>query len=183
MRETGLADAILALAGTGKTEVVGLCAGLQMLGTTVRDPLGLESGRGEAAGLALLPLETTLAVEKTLALTNAVHEPTGLALCGYEIHHGLTTPGDGLAVAGRRADGEPIGYARSDIPVWGAYLPGIFDANAYRRAFCNGLRRRRGLDSVERVTAYDLEPALDRLADVIEASLGLATVRRLLGLA
>ncbi|MYL84545.1 cobyric acid synthase [Desulfovibrio aerotolerans] len=182
LRETGLADAILALAGTGKTEVVGLCAGLQMLGATVGDPLGLESGRGEAAGLALLPLGTTLAAEKTLALTNAVHEPTGLALSGYEIHHGRTTPGDGLAVAVRRADGEPIGYARSDLPVWGAYLHGIFDANAYRRAFCNGLRQRRGLETVERVTTYDLEPALDRLADVIEASLGLTTVRRLLGL-
>jgi len=182
LRKSGLAAEIAALAATGKTEVVGICAGLQMLGETVADPLGLESGRGEAAGLGLLPLATSLAADKTLALTNAVHESTGLPLRGYEIHHGVTTPRDGLAVAVRREGGDPMGYARSDAPVWGAYLHGIFDADGYRRAFCDGLRRRRGLEPMTRLTAYDIEPALDRLADVIEASLGLATVRRLLEL-
>lgn len=182
LRDSGLVAGISALAAGGKTEVVGICAGLQMLGLAVRDPLGLESGYGEAAGLGLLPLLTTLAAHKTLALTRAVHEPTGLALTGYEIHHGVTTAQDGLTVAVRREGGEPIGYARTDAPVWGAYLHGIFDADAFRRAFCDGLRRRRGLPAVERVTAYDIEPALDRLADVIEASLGLDALRRLLGL-
>ena len=182
LRTSGLAAAIAALAATGKTEVVGICAGLQMLGETVADPLGLESGRGEAAGLGLLPLATALAAHKTLALTNAVHEPTGLPLHGYEIHHGVTTPRDGLAVAVRRQDGEPMGYARSDAPVWGAYLHGIFDADAFRRTFCDGLRRRRGLEPATRLTAYDIEPALDRLADAIEASLGLDALTQLLGL-
>ncbi|KHK01836.1 cobyric acid synthase [Desulfovibrio sp. TomC] len=182
LRDSGLAAAISALAGEGKTEVVGLCAGLQMLGQTVSDPLGLESGRGEAAGLGLLPLATTLAAEKTLTLTQAVHTATGLPLAGYEIHHGVTTAKDGLGVAVARADGAAIGYAAADGPIWGAYLHGIFDADAYRRAFCDGLRARRGLAPVGRLAVYDIEPALDRLADAIESSLGLAAVVRLLGL-
>ncbi|MFP5257832.1 MAG: cobyric acid synthase, partial [Acidobacteriota bacterium] len=180
--ESGLADGVAALAASGKTEIVGVCAGLQMLGETVRDPLGLESQRGEMPGLGLLPLATTLAADKTLALTEAVHAPTGLPLVGYEIHHGVTTSRDGLAVAVSRADGTPIGYARADAPVWGAYLHGLFDADAFRRAFCDGLRRRRGLPALTRITAYDIEPALDRLADALEASLGLDTLIRLLGL-
>ncbi|MHC1791344.1 cobyric acid synthase [Solidesulfovibrio sp.] len=191
LRESGLADGILALAAQGTTEVVGICAGLQMLGLAVRDPLGLESGRGEAAGLGLLALETTLAAEKTLTLTRAVHAATALPLTGYEIHHGVTTPREGLAVAVRRADGAPVGYARPNGPdgphgaagaVWGAYLHGLFDADAFRRAFCNGLRSRRGLAPIGRPAVYDIEPALDRLADALEASLGLAAVVRLLGL-
>jgi cobyric acid synthase CobQ/L-threonine-O-3-phosphate decarboxylase len=181
--DSGLAAALSALAADGKTEVVGLCAGLQMLGQTVSDPLGLESGRGEAAGLGLLSLHTTLVAEKTLTLTRAVHAATGLPLTGYEIHHGVTTAaGDALPVAVTRQDGAPIGYARSDIPVWGAYLHGLFDADAFRRAFCDGLRQRRGLAPVGRLAVYDIEPALDRLADALEASLGLAAVVRLLGL-
>ncbi|OLN29667.1 Cobyric acid synthase [Desulfovibrio sp. DV] len=180
--DSGLAAAITALAAEGKTEVVGLCAGLQMLGQTVSDPLGLESGRGEAAGLGLLPLQTTLVAEKTLTLTRAVHAATGLPLSGYEIHHGVTTAGDGLPVAVSRADGAPIGYAGADGLVWGAYLHGIFDADAFRRAFLDGLRSRRGLAPIGRPAVYDIEPALDRLADTLEASLGLAAVVRLLGL-
>ena len=180
--DSGLAAAISALAAEGKTEVVGLCAGLQMLGQTVSDPLGLESGRGEAAGLGLLPLLTTLVAEKTLTLTRAVHTATGLPLSGYEIHHGVTTAGDGLPVAVSRTDGAPIGYAGADGLVWGAYLHGIFDADAFRRAFLDGLRSRRGLAPIGRPAVYDIEPALDRLADTLEASLGLAAVVRLLGL-
>lgn len=182
LRETGLAAAVAALALEGKTEVVGICAGLQMLGRTVEDPLGLESGRGSGAGLGLLPLATELAAEKTLAVTRAVHRPTGLPLAGYEIHHGRTRAEDGAGVAVVNEDGDPIGYARPDLPVWGAYLHGIFDADGFRRAFLDGLRHRRGLAPVGRTTAYDLEPALDRLADALEAACDMAAITRLLGL-
>ncbi len=182
LRETELAGAIADLAREGRTEVVGICAGLQMLGETVADPSGLESGRGSEEGLGLLPLVTELVAEKTLAATRAVHRPTGLPLSGYEIHHGRTRAADGAAVAVTREDGTPIGYARPDLPVWGAYLHGIFDADGFRRQFLNGLRTRRGLPPVEGQTAYDLEPALDRLADALEAACDMAAIRRLLGL-
>jgi cobyric acid synthase CobQ/L-threonine-O-3-phosphate decarboxylase len=182
LKETGLAGAVVEAARSGKTEVVGLCAGLQMLGETVRDPLGLESGRGSEPGLGLLPLATELAAEKTLSVTKAVHRPSGLPLCGYEIHHGRTDAPEGLPAVVSRQDGTPIGYARSDAPVWGAYLHGLFDADAFRRAFLDGLRERRGLAPIGRLTPYDLEPALDRLADAVEASCDMRAIRRLLEL-
>lgn len=182
LRDSGLGQALTALALSGSTEIVGLCAGLQMLGKTVTDPLGLESGRGEEAGLGLLALETALVAEKTLARTQAVHGPTGEPLSGYEIHHGRTRAEASLAVVVTRADGAPIGYARTDRPVWGAYLHGIFDADAFRRRFLDGLRRRKGLAPVTRCTPYDLEPALERLADVLEAHLPLPWLLARLGL-
>ncbi|WP_428562831.1 MAG: cobyric acid synthase [Solidesulfovibrio sp. DCME] len=183
LRETGLAGAVSDLALAGKTEIVGICAGLQMLGRSVSDPLGLESGRGEATGLGLLDVRTELVAQKTLTSTRAVHVPTGEALRGYEIHHGRSLAGDGLPVAVRRADGAPIGFARADRPVWGAYLHGLFDADAFRRRFLDGLRRRRGLAALKQPTPYDLEPALDRLADVLEACLPLPALLARLGLA
>lgn len=182
LRASGLAGALAEALAGGRTEIVGICAGLQMLGETVRDPLGLESGRGEASGLGFLPVATELAAQKTLAVTEAVHAPTGLALCGYEIHHGRTvSTGRAATLVTRRADDAPLGYAHPDRPVWGAYLHGIFDADAFRRHWLDGLRARRGLSPVARLTPYDLEPALDRLADVMEASLGSARLAALLG--
>ncbi|MGZ3284386.1 MAG: cobyric acid synthase, partial [Xanthobacteraceae bacterium] len=46
--------------------VLGLCGGYQMLGQTIRDPLGLEGPAGTAAGLGLLDVETTLSADKRL---------------------------------------------------------------------------------------------------------------------
>jgi cobyric acid synthase CobQ/L-threonine-O-3-phosphate decarboxylase len=183
LRQGGLARALLEAARSGKTEVVGLCAGLQMLGIAVLDPLGLESNRQREEGLGLLPLETELFAEKTLAVTEARHTSTGLPLRGYEIHHGQTrAQGQAVTVVARRNDDAPLGHAHPDLPVWGAYLHGIFDADAFRRHWLDSLRARRGLAPVGTLTPYDLEPALDRLADVVEASLGRETIRRLLGL-
>src|SRR5204863_5995094 len=50
LRATGLADAIVAVARTGRP-VLGVCGGYQMLGETLRDPLGIESAAGEAPAL------------------------------------------------------------------------------------------------------------------------------------
>jgi len=182
LRASGLARAISRAAESGRTEIVGICAGLQMLGQTVEDPLGLESDRRSAAGLGVLPVATELAAEKTLTVTEARHVPSGLPLSGYEIHHGRSRATDAApVVVTRRDDGAPLGYGHPNLPVWGAYLHGIFDADAFRRHWLNGLRARRGLAPIVATSPYDLEPALERLADVVEESLGSPRLIALLG--
>ena len=52
LRARGLDALVTALAGQG-VEVVGVCGGFQMLGRTLLDPLGLESGLGRTEGLGL----------------------------------------------------------------------------------------------------------------------------------
>lgn len=212
LRAGGLAGAILALAeeNAGRamwsTEIVGICAGFQMLGHTLLDPLGLESDRREEPGLGLLPLVTELLPEKTLVQARGRHLPSGLALTGYEIHHGRTSitsdvasgpqsgpdigPNPGMEAskyprsAGPvvvRADGLALGHG---LPgrIWGSYLHGIFDADAFRRWWLNSLRARKGLAPVDRAAPYCLEPALDHLAEVVRASLDMERIRALLGL-
>ena len=90
LRRNGLAERIEQLARGGRTEVVGVCGGFQMLGREIRDPLALESANGLREGLGLLDAVTVLAAEKTLVRAAATHVPSGLEVAGYEIHHGRT---------------------------------------------------------------------------------------------
>ena len=67
--------------------------------------------------------------------------------------------------------------------VWGSYLHGIFDADAFRRWFIDRLRMRRGLKAVGRVvTVYDLQESFDRLANVVRQRLDMKQIYQLLKL-
>jgi cobyric acid synthase CobQ len=190
LRACGLADAVLRLHAARHTPIIGLCGGLQMLGHTVADPLGLESSsRAPIPGLGLLPLTTVLAADKTLTRRSARHLPTGLPAHGYEIHHGATTPlspGDIPANAPRLSpgsaagpaavvhaaipwltadDGTILGWSNPTGTVCGTYLHGLFDADALRRHLLDRLRITKGLAPLTTPARFDLEPALDRLAE------------------
>ena len=182
LRERGIAERLLSLARGGRTEIVGICGGLQLLGREIRDPGGIEFGIGSAEGLGLLSAVTTLASEKTLTRAEGVHGPSGCRVAGYEIHHGRTTA-EGNAVILRRTDGEAIAFAADGHLVWGTYLHGIFDADEFRRWFVDRLRARRGWSPRGAVSArYDIEPALDRLAQAVRESLDMEAVYRLMRL-
>jgi adenosylcobyric acid synthase len=180
LRRSGLGEEILRLRST--TEIVGVCGGLQILGERVEDPHGIESARASLPGLGLLPLTTVLAQDKTLTRACGTHTASGLPVFGYEIHHGQTDAAR-TQPAVRREDGVEIGAASPDGRIWGTYLHGIFDADEFRRWFLDRLRSRRGLPPIGKVTAaYDLEPALDRLAAVVRRSLNVGELYRRMGL-
>jgi adenosylcobyric acid synthase len=182
LRRGGLVDAIQALALTGKVELVGICGGFQMLGEKIEDPLCIESLAGRIQGLGLLDGITVLAAEKSLRLVGARHVVSGLCVRGYEIHHGLTRSAN-LTACVVRDDGEVIGIASPDGHIWGTYLHGIFDDDAFRRWFVDRLRASRGLEPVGRiVAAYDVDAALDRLAAVVRQSLRINDIYRMAGL-
>jgi cobyric acid synthase CobQ len=182
LRRSGLAEKLLSLARVGRTEIVGICGGLQFLGREIRDPCGIESAAGGAAGLGLLDAVTTLASEKTLVRAEGVHAPSGCRVVGYEIHHGRTVA-EGNEPIVRRGDGEIVGFAARDHRIWGTYLHGLFDADEFRRWFVDRLRARRGWAPKGAVCArYDIEPALERLAQAARESLDLQRIYQLMGL-
>ncbi|HWR03569.1 MAG TPA: cobyric acid synthase [Humidesulfovibrio sp.] len=189
LRGAGLAAALRALPEA--TSVIGICAGLQMLGTRVDDPLGLESGQKSADGFGLLPLSTELKRDKTLTRVSLAHPASGHAISGYEIHHGETvlenaaaiplfTDATGRALAwGLAPQGDDADFPR----VWGTYLHGVFDEDAFRRQFVDSLRQRKGLAPLgEPQTRFGLEPALERLADFLRQHLDMGRVYQALGL-
>ena len=178
----GLAERIIDLAHAGRTEIVGICGGFQILGKEIADPHGIESGGRTLRGLGLLPVSTTLAMEKTLECVTAKHVDSGLTVKGYEIHHGLTD-GIDLPATVVRQDGVVAGVKAKDGLLWGTYLHGIFDADEFRRWFIDKLRIRKALPPVGQVlTVYDLEPAFERLADAVRRSLKVDEIYRLMGL-
>jgi len=106
--DSGLARAINDRAAAGCV-VVGVCAGMQMLGSCVSDETNVEGG--SACGLGLIPIQTVMCPEKQLRQTEAVHTPSGLAVSGYEIHHGQTTANGAAAETMSTATGDTVGYA------------------------------------------------------------------------
>ncbi|MGD9420335.1 MAG: cobyric acid synthase [Verrucomicrobiota bacterium JB025] len=181
LRATGLADAVLALAAAGRTEIIGICGGYQMLGRSIADPLRVESDGRPVAGLGLLGIDTVMAPEKTLQRVEGLHPASGSRLTGYEIHHGLSGCDDSLEKVVLRDDGEVIGTGRG--LVWGSYLHGIFDADPFRRWLIDRLRVRRGLDPLGQVVAvYDIDAAFDRLAAVVRERLDMKRIYQLLKL-
>lgn len=182
MRAQGHDKTIARLAESGNTEIVGICGGLQMLGAQITDPFGLESSLRVAQGLSLLPVSTTLESEKTLTRAVATHLASGIEVQGYEIHHGRTELGTTAACI-LRSDGHAIGARSASRRIWGTYLHGVFDRDLFRRWFLDRLRERRGLRPLERVVApYDLEPALQRLADAVRQAVDLPRIYRAMGL-
>jgi cobyric acid synthase CobQ len=180
LNQSGLSQALLRLAEEGRTEIIGICGGMQMLGRELRDPHGIESNCGCFPGLALLDLTTVLEKEKSLQRVRGRHLASGMALEGYEIHHGQTMASPSSAVI-LREDSSPVGFGRG--AVWGTYLHGLFDADEFRHWFVNRLRQQQGLPGRgNSAVRYDLEPALDRLAEEVRKSLDLEKIYNKMGL-
>jgi len=183
LKERGFVRRLGDLSASGKTQIIGICGGFQMLGRQIVDPHHVESHNGGAEGLGLLGVTTALAAEKTLARSRAVHVASGLEVVGYEIHHGLTEAHGEQEILRREDATAVVGAANQEGNVWGTYLHGVFDADPFRRWFIDGLRVRRGLAPLGGVLAtYDIEPALDRLAEVVRSSLDINDIYRRMGL-
>jgi adenosylcobyric acid synthase len=94
LRAQALDQVILSHALKGG-QVLGICGGLQMLGSVLEDPYGVD---GQARGLGLLGLSTRFEVDKTVKTTHTqfaqVHGAwqalSHLSFKGFEIHHGQT---------------------------------------------------------------------------------------------
>jgi len=180
LAENGLGAKLKEIARRGKTEIVGVCGGFQIIGSSIHDPDGVESGTSGAKGLGFMDIDTTLAMEKTLKRVDGTHLGSGLKLTGYEIHHGKTAFNDSAPLV-KRDDGQIIGAQSGDGLIWGTYLHGLFDKDEFRRWFVDRLRVRKGFKPKGHVVArYDIESALDRLAEMFRLNVDLDRIYELM---
>jgi adenosylcobyric acid synthase len=182
LEQRGFSQKLRGLSKTKKTEIVGICGGLQMLGISINDPHGLESDRQTISGLGLLNIDTVLELDKTLTRIEGTHIKSSLGVFGYEIHHGRSSGKDViplLLIEKNRTDG-----ARSpDGMVWGTYVHGIFDSDQFRRWFIDELRFRKELKPLGAVQAsYQVDPAIDRLAEIVRRSIKLDVIYEKMGI-
>ena len=184
LRQSGLEAAVRKLA-QAQTPVLGVCGGYQMLGQTLDDPAGTESGKPlSLAGLGLLPTRTTFDAQKRRTQVRAVALGApfaGARMTGYEIHNGQTTVnGEPFC---RLADGTPEGCVCKNV--FGTYLHGLFDSGELTQALVKLLCARKGISPSEtRPTsmAEYRQAQFDLLADGVRKALDMGAVYRAMGI-
>ncbi|WP_062992818.1 cobyric acid synthase [Nocardia anaemiae] len=175
LRRTGIADALQARAAAGRP-ILGICGGYQMLGSRIVDRV--ESDAGTVAGLGLLDLEIEFADPKVLRRSTG--RGNGIAVHGYEIHHGrVQRSGD---PAWLELDSKPEGTVRGAI--WGTHLHGLLESDDFRRSWLREVAAhagRHGFVVAENTSVAAIRSSqLDLLADLIEQHLDIAHIERLL---
>ena len=160
-------------------KLLGICGGLQMLGTRIDDPLGLEGAPGSSAGLGLLEFSTVLEAEKQLRTVQGRLCLEDAPVSGYEIHAGVSC-GPALQHAAVQLEtGRSDGALSADGQVLGTYLHGLFETPQA----CNALLRWAGLVEVQAFDYHGLrERDIERLADLVEAHLDTGKLADLCGL-
>ena len=196
LRSSGIAAEVVARARR-REPVLGVCGGLQMLGESIEDPHGVESGERRTRGLGLLPVRTRFDRTKITAqvrgrarsgcfLTEGV---TG-DLTGYEIHMGVVEPTGPVAApfAVHEHNGRPAsrldGAISPDGGTVGTLIHGILDNAEVCAALLDFLRRRRGLPAAPASPSIPAsrQSDYDRLADAVRAELPMQRLRALAGL-
>lgn len=171
------------LSGSGDaTTILGICGGYQMLGRTVVDSVE-EPGGSRMEGLGLLDVETTFEESK---LTRRVSgEALGEPIAGYEIHHGRTSV---ISQGGQRGPWITTQHGSEGMTspqgnVWGTSVHGLFESDAFRRAFLSEVARRSGVrwDPGEAVSFSGARQGrFDIIADAIEEHLGFTAIKDLI---
>jgi adenosylcobyric acid synthase len=196
MGAEGLDTALVGHARTGL--VAGICGGMQMLGQRILDPEGVES-MGSVRGLSLLPIQTTMQPSKItvngeghVAVRWLFGQPIDdIALRGYEIHIGETSyldQGQPFAYLVRRAgdQSESVtdGCVSPDSRIFGTYLHGLFDGDAFRHAFIRAARVFRHLTPPASLDNWESkrQESLERLARIVSQSLAMPTIFEWVGL-
>lgn len=156
LRSHGLDTAIVAAAQRG-VSVLGICGGYQILGETIDDDV--ESRAGIVDGLGLLPVKTVFETDKVTRVRRGA--ALGVAVSGYEIHHGRVHGSD-----------EPVLIVDN---VAGTTWHGAFESDAFRVAYLSEVAARRGKSFTPSGVAFaDARAAqFDAVADAIEANVDL----------
>ncbi|KZN50488.1 hypothetical protein N474_03715 [Pseudoalteromonas luteoviolacea CPMOR-2] len=162
-------------------KVLGICGGLQMLGTDIVDPLHIESTTESTAGLNLAEFSTQLS--ETKQLTNVSGEcllgDVRVDIYGYEIHCGVTS-GPALSRPFLEFSNHPLGtsfdgFISDDNLIAGTYLHGLFDnpiaSSTILKWASHGSFEYQGFD----LDAHR-EAQLDKLADMCEQHLDIEKI-------
>ena len=185
MRQNGLETAVLHKANNG-TVVFGICGGYQMLGRSLSDPFGYDSGHAGnvTTGMALLNTETEFVENKrTIQMKGHFNRVEGIfsglsgrEFYGYEIHSGITKLEETKAlntVEPINEKAEPFAEGsqtvRGGMQVYGTYIHGIFDGEGIAAKIVEALLARKGL-SMDDVKVVDYQKYKQHQYDLLAQS-------------
>jgi adenosylcobyric acid synthase len=171
--------------------VVGICGGMQMLGRSIIDPDAIEHSEA-AEGLGLLPLCTRMNSKKTTRQMSGSLRTADLfgqqvrpiIVTGYEIHVGETSYLAEAEAFSVLADGQVDGCITADSRIFGTYLHGIFDDDAFRHTFITSAHAFFHLEPASSLENWKekRENSLNRLADAVREALDITQILSWVGL-
>jgi adenosylcobyric acid synthase len=196
MRAQGLESTILEHARTGL--IAGICGGMQMLGHSIVDPEAVESSE-TIQGLGLLAINTTMLPTKitrigtgSVVTRSLFGQPIpNTPVHGYEIHVGETSYRAQVcrfAQLTRNGAEHQLtvddGCVSPDSRIFGTYLHGLFDGDAFRRAFITAARTHCHLGPALEWNNWESkrQESLDRLASSVSQSLDMQSIFQWVGL-
>jgi len=167
-------------------KLLGICGGFQMLGESIYDPLGIESGQTKTPGFRFAEFETELKGEKTLTRVEGqtLFGNVKASFSGYEIHCG-ETKGAALsnpAVRIKTPSGwQDDGFISSDGQLMGTYLHGLFDSPEACRAIFDWVSEEHGIEQAFALSVHR-EQQINRLASTLRQHLDIEQIKRIAGM-
>ena len=140
---------------SNKGHIIGICGGLQMLGTLLEDPFLKEGAKtyskNKIKGIGLLPLKTTFFEKKlTRQISSESLWPCHSKINGFEIHNGkteLNKTQNSLKIKPIFKDLDLGWYTENKEggTVSGTYIHGIFENDSWRDQYINLIRKNKNL--------------------------------------
>jgi len=188
LEKTGLSHEIREYS-RNEGNIIGICGGLQMLGTTLEDPYLKEGSKNyseqKIKGIGLLPLKTTFFEKKLTRQINSESVwPCKSKIKGFEIHNGQTE----LDQKHKALKIKPIfkdlnlGWYRENNEggtVAGTYIHGIFENDNWRDQYINLIRMKRKLPTLETKTSSYIikrETIINNLANEFNKHLNISSL-------
>jgi len=171
-----------------KGHIIGICGGLQMLGTTLEDPFCKEGSKKHSEkikGIGLLPLKTTFLKNKlTRQINSESIWPCQSKINGFEIHNGQTE----LDNMQNTKKVNPI-FKDSDLgwyeenngggTIAGTYIHGIFENDSWRDQYINLIRKSKNLPpKTNKSISYKVkrESIINKLASEFDKHLNITPI-------
>jgi adenosylcobyric acid synthase len=172
-----------------KGNIIGICGGLQMLGTTLEDPYFKEGSKNyseqKIKGIGLLPLKTIFFETKLTRQINSESVwPCQSKIIGFEIHNGQTE----LDNSQNLLEINPIfkdlnlGWYKKNKEggtIAGTYIHGIFENDNWRDQYINLIRKSKNLPTLNtKSVSYKLkrDSIIDNLANEFDKHLNIITL-------
>ncbi|MBO8230480.1 cobyric acid synthase CobQ [Prochlorococcus marinus str. MU1404] len=169
--------------------IIGICGGLQMLGTTLKDPYLKEGSQNHAEqtikGIGLLPLKTTFFKKKlTRQINSESLWPCQSKINGFEIHNGKTELDNmqsSLKIKPIFKDLNLGWYLENKEGgiIAGTYIHGIFENDNWRDQYINLIRKSKDLPIIKtKSISYKKkrESIIDNLAKEFEKHLNFTSL-------
>ncbi len=188
LEECGLSQDIKEYSNN-KGNIIGICGGFQMLGTSLEDPFLKEGSKSDSEqkikGIGLLPIRTTFLKNKlTRQISSESLWPCQSKISGFEIHNGKTELDDTKTVLNIKPIFKDLNLGWYKVnkkggTIVGTYIHGIFENDKWRDHYINLIRKSKNLPILNKKSiSYKKkrDSIIDNLANEFDKHLNISSV-------